>query len=303
MSSRPSKGLPSSYQIINFCTMCGKPVEEGKGRPYFTCSDECAERLRKDKPEKIFCVWCGKEKDATTTVYNNSRIFCTPNCSNTFYRKRNRIIRGKPAYCIYCKEPLGVDEQTAHAECARKKEEEHQTVVAFCERFGTDDIVPDDVAKYCRNCGKELPEIGPEKRHDCYCSDECAAACDERWKSSESEKLFCLTCGKEFRPKMAQRDARYCSTRCNDAVQLKLRGMRLIPKEERPTRLKPKVCSECLEWFQPSGRKEKLCPKCEKKKQSKPKPSWNEFEEACRKAEAEGKHLSYGQWQAKRSGY
>lgn len=302
MSFKPNKGLPSSYQIINFCVMCGKSVEAGEGRPYFTCSDECAERLKKDKPEKIFCVWCGKEKDADTAIYNHSKIFCSGTCSNTFYRKRGRLERGRPAFCIYCKEPLGVDERTAHAECAKKKEEEHQTVIAFCQRFGIDDLTPDDVAGYCRNCGKELPDIGPDKRHDCYCSDECAAACDERWKSSASEKLYCITCGKKYHPRIAQHDSRYCSTRCNDVVQLKLRTMRLIPKEERPSRPKPKVCPECLEWFQPIDRKEKLCPKCAEIKKNKPKPSWSEFEEACRKAEAEGKHLSYGQWQAKRSG-
>ena len=119
--------------------------------------------------------------------------------------------------------------------------------------------------------------------------------------AANKHRRRCLNCGKV----LAQSQRKFCSKECCKAYSCRPRekvcptcGRTFISREPK------KECNRCIWERRTTGRRSHYVPKTVyRPPQISEKPNrWEQYEEARKKAEAEGWHLSYGEWASKEEG-
>ena len=119
--------------------------------------------------------------------------------------------------------------------------------------------------------------------------------------AAEKQKRRCLNCGKPLAP--SQR--KFCSLDCCTAFGCRPRqkvcptcGRVFISREAK------RECNRCIYERRSSGFNRTYKPKTVYRPPQIPKKpdTWAAYEEARKKAEAEGRRLSYGEWASKKEG-
>lgn len=280
-----------TIQAMRYCRACGKPITDGRFEGY-TCSPECSKRILRGtvaNSHTFYCIWCGNPMPLS-----GNNLYCSAECRAAIGRKKIRIAKdGGVARCKYCGEPLTDDDALFHPECEARIEADKVLQKRITERKKGKTVSLFEVAHYCRQCGKPLSQ----QRTEWYCSPECK-------KKHGAAAGYCATCGKliDKREKSSQK---YCSGQCRINLEHEYNKYRYLVDSRAGVKkqVHRRECARCFEFFEAETPKQKYCPRCTElleQKRTQKAASWDDYDEACREAKAQGKWISYGEWSRKK---